>query len=65
MNSQYTGCSNKIRFLETPFRDIKKNFEKNVCSFLIANEGSFEYIVMIFLSLVTYVPELIIDKEPK
>ena len=39
--------------------------EKNVFSFLIANEGSFEYIVKIFSSLVTYVVELIINEEPK
>ena len=61
----YTGCSNKIRFLEIPFKGITIFLEKNVYSFLIANEGSFEYIVKIFLSLVTYVAELIINEEPK
>ena len=37
----YTGCLNKIRFLEIPFKGIKKMLEKNVYSLLIANEGIF------------------------
>ena len=64
-SEDYTRCSNKIRFLEIPFKGITIFFRKNVYSFLIANEGSFEYIVIIFLSLVTYVAELILNEEPK
>ena len=61
----YTGCSNNIRFLEIPFKAVKIFFREKCLSFLIANEGSFEYIVMIFFSFMIYVAESIINEEPK